>query len=43
MDRRIRAIAADAAIQITVVQTNGMVERARNIHKTLPLAPAALG
>ena len=43
MDRRIRAIAADAAIQITVVQTTGMVERARNIHKTLPLAPAALG
>ena len=43
MDRRIRAIAADAAIQITVVQTTGMVERARNIHKTLPLATAALG
>ena len=43
MDRRIRAIAADAAIQITVVQTTGMIERARNIHKTLPLATAALG
>ena len=43
MDRRIRAHAADAAIQITVVQTTGMVERARNIHKTLPLATAALG
>lgn len=43
MDRRIRAIAADAALQITVVQTTGMVERARNIHKTLPLATAALG
>lgn len=43
MDRRIRAIAADAAIQITVVQTTDMVERARNIHKTLPLATAALG
>ena len=43
MDRRIRAIAADAAIQITVVQTTSMVERARNIHKTLPLATAALG
>lgn len=43
MDRRICAIAADAAIQITVVQTTGMVERARNIHKTLPLATAALG
>ena len=43
MDRRIRAITADAAIQITVVETTGMVERARNIHKTLPLATAALG
>lgn len=43
MDRRIRAITADAAIQITAVETTGMVERARNIHKTLPLATAALG
>ena len=43
MDRRIRAIAADAAIQITAVETTGLVERARNIHKTLPLATAALG
>lgn len=43
MDRRIRAITADAAIQITAVETTDMVERARNIHKTLPLATAALG
>lgn len=43
MDRRIRAITADAAIQITAVETTAMVERARNIHKTLPLATAALG
>lgn len=43
MDRRIRAITADAAIQISVVETTTMVERARNIHKTLPLATAALG
>lgn len=43
MDRRIRAIAATAAIQITAVETTQMVERARNIHKTLPLATAALG
>lgn len=43
MDRRIRATAADAAIQITAVETTDMVERARNIHKTLPVATAALG
>ena len=43
MDRRIRAITAAAAIQITAVETTAMVERARNIHKTLPLATAALG
>ena len=43
MDRRIRAIAADAAIQITVVQTTGMVERARNIHKTLRWRPRPWG
>ena len=43
MDRMIRAITADAAIQIAAVQTTEMVEKARNIHKTLPLATAALG
>lgn len=43
MDRMIRAITADAAIQIAAVQTTEMVEQARNIHKTLPLATAALG
>ncbi len=43
MDRMIRAIAADAEIQIVAVQTTEMVEQARNIHKTLPLATAALG
>ncbi|MBS5149932.1 MAG: Hsp33 family molecular chaperone HslO [Butyricicoccus pullicaecorum] len=43
MDRMIRAITADAAIQIAAVQTTEMVEKARNIHRTLPLATAALG
>lgn len=43
MDRLIRAITRDAAIQITAVLTTDLVERARNIHKTLPLATAALG
>lgn len=43
MNRRIRAIAANAEIQITAVDTTEMVERARTIHKTLPVATAALG
>ena len=43
MDKLIRAITRDAAIQITAVLTTDLVERARNIHKTLPLATAALG
>lgn len=42
-DRLIRAIAADAAIKITAVDTKDMAERARQIHKTLPVATAALG
>ncbi len=42
-DRLIRAICRDAAIKCTAVTTTGIVERARNIHKTLPLATAALG
>ncbi len=43
MDTRIRAIAADAAIQITAVDSTQTVERARCIHRTLPTATAALG
>lgn len=43
MDKLIRAITRDAAIQITAVRTTDLVERARNIHKTLPVATAALG
>lgn len=42
-DKRIRAIAKDAAIQITAVTSIETVERARQIHKTLPTATAALG
>lgn len=42
-DKIIRAIARDAGIQITVAQTRDIVERARQIHKTLPVATAALG
>lgn len=42
-DKRIRAIAKDAAIQITAVTSIETVERARQIHHTLPTATAALG
>ena len=42
-DRLIRAICKDAAVKCTAVSTTQLVERARNIHKTLPLATAALG
>ncbi|MDO4270916.1 MAG: Hsp33 family molecular chaperone HslO [Eubacteriales bacterium] len=42
-DTLLRAIAADAGIQITLAQTAGLVERARQIHHTAPTATAALG
>lgn len=42
-DRFIRAIAKDAEIKISVVYTRDLVEQARQIHKTLPIATAALG
>lgn len=42
-DTIVRAIAKDAGIQITAAYTREMVERARQIHHTLPVATAALG
>lgn len=42
-DTLVRAIAKDAGIQMTAVYTKSIVERARQIHKTLPVASAALG
>ncbi len=42
-DRLIRVICHDAEIKFTAVRTTGLVERARQIHKTLPVATAALG
>ncbi len=42
-DLRIRAIAADSEIQITAVTSTEAVERARQIHRTMPTATAALG
>jgi len=43
MDHIVRAIAADGMIKATAISAKDMVERARQIHTTLPLATAALG
>lgn len=42
-DQLIRAISKDGFIKATAVSTRGLTERARQIHKTLPVATAALG
>ncbi len=42
-DTLIRVICHDAEIKFTAVRTTELVERARQIHHTLPLATAALG
>ena len=42
-DTLLRAIARDAGIQISAALTTGLVERARQIHNTTPVATAALG
>jgi molecular chaperone Hsp33 len=43
MDELIRAITRDGFIQINAVSTKNLTERARMMHKTLPVATAALG
>ncbi len=43
MDEIIRAVSNDGFIQISAVSARDLTERARNIHKTLPVATAALG
>ena len=43
MDEIIRAVSEDGFIQISAITTKVLTERARNIHKTLPVATAALG
>lgn len=43
MDRLIRAISKDGTVKIVAVTTKEMTEKARLIHKTLPVATAALG
>lgn len=42
-DILIKALTKNAHIRVTAVYTKGIVERARQIHKTLPVASAALG
>ncbi len=42
-DRLIRAIVVDKGIKISAVTMKNAVERARQIHRTLPVATAALG
>ncbi len=42
-DMIVKALAENTGIQITAAVTTGMVERARGIHHTSPLATAALG
>jgi len=42
-DQLIRAISKDGHIKATAVSTRALTERARQIHKALPLATAALG
>ena len=42
-DKIIRVLAKDAPVKASVITAGNMVERARQIHKTLPVATAALG
>ncbi|MBQ7491684.1 MAG: Hsp33 family molecular chaperone HslO [Clostridia bacterium] len=42
-DFLVRGMTADGYVKITAVQTTELTERMRQIHKTLPLATAALG
>ena len=42
-DQLIRAIYTDGLIKVSAVSTRELTERARQIHKTLPVATAALG
>ena len=42
-DQLVRAISKDGFVKATAVSTRYLTERARQIHKTLPVATAALG
>ena len=43
MDEIVRMIAADGTVRAVAITGKDMAERARQIHKTLPVATAALG
>lgn len=43
MDQLVRAITKDGTVKAVAVTTKDLTERVRNIHKTLPVATAALG
>ena len=43
MDKLVRAITADGMVQAVAVSTKELTERARNIHKSLPVTTAAMG
>ncbi len=43
MDKIVRALSGDGLVKITAVDLTDAVERARNIHRTLPVVTAALG
>ena len=43
MDKIIRAITTDGMVKATAITSRALTERARQIHKTLPVATAALG
>ena len=43
MDKLVRAITSDGMVQAVAVSSRDLTERARQIHKTLPVATAALG
>ena len=43
MDKIVRMIAKDAPVKAMAISATGLVERARAIHHTLPVATAALG
>ena len=43
MDYLVRAMSRDGCVKASAITSRGIVERARQIHKTLPTATAALG
>ena len=42
-DKLVRAMTSDGMVKAVAVSTRELTEQARNIHKTLPVATAALG